>query len=130
MEVKNCPCRLCKTYRGSFLFRYWEKYHNFTWFPGVEILRKDTVSAKFQTIRRKLCRNCAFPQNFYTRKSGEILVFFAERQLFLLDFLSTFSMWQLKLNLISLGLHSFLKHIQKQPTRNVLVEGLFVMVCN
>ena len=25
----------------------------------------------------KLCGNCAFPQNFHTRKSGEITVFFA-----------------------------------------------------
>ena len=25
----------------------------------------------------KLCRNCAFPQNLHTRKSGEITVFFA-----------------------------------------------------
>ena len=28
-------------------------------------------------IRPKLCGNCAFPQNFHTRKSGEITVFFA-----------------------------------------------------
>ena len=25
----------------------------------------------------KLCRNCAFQQNFHTRKSGEITVFYA-----------------------------------------------------
>ena len=28
-------------------------------------------------IRQKLCRNCAFPQNFHTRKLGEITVFYA-----------------------------------------------------
>ena len=27
--------------------------------------------------RPKLCGNCAFPQNFHTRKLGEITVFFA-----------------------------------------------------
>ena len=60
-------------------YRHCEKYRNFTWFPGVEILRKGTVSAKFRAIsgnRPKLRGNCAFPQNFHTRKSGEITVFF------------------------------------------------------
>ena len=52
-----------------------EKYRNFTWLPGVEILRKDTVSA-YRANRPKLCGNCAFPQNFRTRKSGEIMVYF------------------------------------------------------
>ena len=41
----------------------------FTYFPGVEILWKGTVSA--QAIRPTLCGNCAFPQNFQTRKLGE-----------------------------------------------------------
>ena len=57
----------------SFLvhwFLHCEKYRNFTWFPGVEILRK-------LCDRPKLCGNCAFPRNFHTRKSGEISVFFA-----------------------------------------------------
>ena len=39
------------------------KYRNFSYFPGVEI---------FMAIRLKLCRNCAFQQNFRTRKLGEI----------------------------------------------------------
>ena len=30
-----------------------------------------------KAIRPKLCGNCAFPQNFHTRKLGEIAVFFA-----------------------------------------------------
>ena len=30
-------------------------------------------------IRPKLCENCAFPQNFHTRKLGEITVFYALR---------------------------------------------------
>ena len=34
------------------------------------------MSAKFRAIRPKLCRNCAFPQNLHTRKSGKITVFF------------------------------------------------------
>ena len=29
------------------------------------------------TLRPKLCGNCAFPQNFNTKKLGEITVFFA-----------------------------------------------------
>ena len=43
----------------------------------MEILWKGTVSAKFRAIRSKLCGNCAFPQNFHTRKLGEIMVFYA-----------------------------------------------------
>ena len=48
-----------------------EKYHNFAWFTGVEILWKGTVLAWFRAIRQKLCESCR------TRKSGEITVFFA-----------------------------------------------------
>ena len=29
-------------------------------FPGLEIFRKETVSAEFKAIRQKLCRNCTF----------------------------------------------------------------------
>ena len=61
---KNCPLHC-------------EKYRNFTWFPGVKILRKSAVSAQFRVIRLKLCGNCAFPENLHTRKSGEIMLFFA-----------------------------------------------------
>ena len=43
----------------------------------MEILWKGTVSAWFRAIRRKLCGDCAFPQNFRTRNLGEITVFFA-----------------------------------------------------
>ena len=39
------------------------KNENFNWFPGVKILWK-------------LCGNCAFPQNFYSRKLGKITVFY------------------------------------------------------
>ena len=57
---------------------HYVKYCHFTWFPGVEILWKGTVSAKFQAIiRPKLCGNCAFPHHFHTRKLGEITVFYA-----------------------------------------------------
>ena len=47
------------------------------YFPRVEILRKDTVSVKFWANLPKLCGNCVFPQNFYTRELGEITVHFA-----------------------------------------------------
>ena len=40
-------------------------------------LWKDAVSAYFRANRTKLCVNCAFPQNSYTKKLGEIVVFFA-----------------------------------------------------
>ena len=39
------------------------KNENFNWFPGVKILWK-------------LCGNCVFPQNFYSRKLGKITVFY------------------------------------------------------
>ena len=42
----------------------------------VEILRKGTISPQFRANRSKLCGNRAFPQNFHTRKSSEITVFF------------------------------------------------------
>ena len=41
------------------------------------ILQKGTVSAEFRAIRPKLCGNCAYPQNFHTKKLGEIAVFYA-----------------------------------------------------
>ena len=43
----------------------------------MEILWERTVSAVLRPIRRKLCRNCAFPKNFHTRKFGKISVFYA-----------------------------------------------------
>ena len=45
------------------------KCRDFTWFFGVEILWKPTVSAEFRG-------NCTFPQNFHTRKLGEISVLY------------------------------------------------------
>ena len=42
----------------------------------MEIICKSTVSAEFQAIRLKLFGNCASPQNFHTRKLGEITLFF------------------------------------------------------
>ena len=54
-----------------------KKYRDFIWFLGVEILWKGTVSTLFWATGPKRCRNCAFPQNFHTRKSGKITVFFA-----------------------------------------------------
>ena len=47
------------------------KYQNFTQFPDVDIFWKFTGSAKFWA-NRKLYGNCAFPQNFYKMKLGEI----------------------------------------------------------
>ena len=53
------------------------KYRYFTEFPGVEILRKGRVSAEFRANRPELCGNCAFPQNFHTKKLGQISIFYA-----------------------------------------------------
>ena len=56
---------------------HYEKHRNFTECPGVEFLWKGTVSEQFRANCPKLCKNCAFWQNFHTRKVGKILVFFA-----------------------------------------------------
>ena len=44
----------------------------------MEILRKGTVSVEFQANHPKFCGNCAFPQNFQTRKLSEITLFYTE----------------------------------------------------
>ena len=36
---------------------------------------------EFRVDRLKICGNCAFPQNFHTRKLGEISVFYAVQKL-------------------------------------------------
>ena len=61
-------------FRRLWMKRPLQIYHNFTKFPGMETLWKNTVSAKFRANCPKLCRNCAFPQNFHTKKLGEIMV--------------------------------------------------------
>ena len=41
---------------------------------------RDEMKNKSHTLRKicpKLCGNCAFPQNFHTRKLGEITAFYA-----------------------------------------------------
>ena len=53
----------------------------------VEILWKATVSAKFRANHSKLCGNYVFPQNFHTRKLGEITVFFAVLYVKVIDFI-------------------------------------------
>ena len=40
----------------------------------LKILWKHRVYAEFRSIRLKLCGNCAFPQNFHTKKLGKITV--------------------------------------------------------
>ena len=61
----------------DYYYYHYINYRNFTLFSGVEILWIRTVSAKFQANRPNLCKNCAFPQNFHSRKLSEILVFCA-----------------------------------------------------
>ena len=47
-----------------------------TKFLGLEILWEGTVPAQFQENCPKIWEICTFPQNFDTRKLGEITVFF------------------------------------------------------
>ena len=37
------------------------------------------LSVEFRATRLKLCGNCAFPQNFHTRKLSETTVFYSVR---------------------------------------------------
>ena len=53
------------------------KNGNLSYFLGVETLWKGTVSAELSAIRSKLCENCGFPLNSYTRILGEISAFYA-----------------------------------------------------
>ena len=47
------------------------------WKGTVSTKFRATVSTKFWANRSKLCGNFALPQNFQTRKLGEITVFYA-----------------------------------------------------
>ena len=60
-----------------FQIKYEIKYVNRT---RLITAKNTAISPNFlvwKFFRPKLCGNCAFPQNFYTRKLGEITVFFA-----------------------------------------------------
>ena len=74
---------ILSTYSCIYRIVHCLKYRTFTKFPGVEILWKRTVSAEFPKICPKFCRSSAFPQNFHTRKLGEILVIYAVVVVFL-----------------------------------------------
>lgn len=50
--------------------------HNFTLFPVAETFWNHPVSVDCQANRSKLSGNYAFPQNFHTRKLGEISAFY------------------------------------------------------
>ena len=45
----------------------------------METSWKSTVSVELRAIRLKFNGNCAFPQNFHTKKLSEILVFYRVR---------------------------------------------------
>ena len=55
---------------------HYVKHHNFAQFPGVDILWKGRVSAKFWVNCPKLGGRCAFPKYFHTSILGEITVFY------------------------------------------------------
>ena len=66
---------------------HWAKYRNFRKFSGVKFCGNAQFPQSL-AICPKLCRNCTFLQNFYTRKLGEITVFYAvyikmERKIFI-----------------------------------------------
>ena len=69
---KRRYCNYLKTVTIKFM-----KITQFHLISCMEILWKGTVLALFRANRPKQCGNCPFPQNFYTRKSGKITVFFA-----------------------------------------------------
>ena len=50
-------------------------FANYCSFLVVEILSKRTFFTEFWAIFPKLFENCAFPQNFRTKKLSEITVF-------------------------------------------------------
>ena len=50
------------------------KFHLMSWFGNI---METQFSQSFGWYTRKLCGSCAFPENFYTRKLGEITVFYA-----------------------------------------------------
>ena len=82
-------------------------------FSSVEILPNDTVSAGFRAIHRKLYGNCAFSQNFYTKKLGEITVFYVvkhECTLHKIPQVQLFS-WGAKF----LETHSFQRYLNESP---------------
>ena len=88
----------------------------------MEILWKGTVSAQFRANPPKLCGNCAFPQNFHTRKLGEITPFFA---VFIIVFLSDslLSSWRLKTILFALSTRSLIdRHIWDAVVDVLVVE--------
>ena len=94
------PFRLLQFYveKNVFWSRKWR--HPATYHPpppsvyGSAILTIVAITAQHNVIstnhpnRSKLCGNCAFPQNFHTRKLAEITVFYAVH--FLLCSLKTF----------------------------------------
>ena len=57
----------------------------------MEILWKGTASVEFRAIRLKLGGNCAIPQNLYTRKLGEITVFYGSVIISVITFGSIFN---------------------------------------
>ena len=85
LQAPPCDCfYTTKMYHRGVLFSLEKtttiphclKYRSFTYFSGVEILWKSTVR---KVICLKLCGKCAFLQNFYTGKLGEIKVFYTVR---------------------------------------------------
>ena len=65
---------------------HWGKYRNITQVPGAQVLSKGTFFAQFWANSPKLCGKCAFPQNFHTRKVGEITLFFAVEKIKSFDY--------------------------------------------
>ena len=65
-----------------FALEYWKPLHtaqNAVISPNF-LMRKvceNAISVEFWAKRSKLWENCAFPQNFHTRKLGEITAFYA-----------------------------------------------------
>ena len=69
-------CRILAAIFGFNFFYHCVKYQNSTLFSGKYIFWKHTVFIAFLTTCPKIFENCAFPQNFHTRKLDKISVFY------------------------------------------------------
>ena len=90
--------------------------NNFTQSPGVEIFRKQTVSANPWVIHPKICGNCP-----HTRKSEEILVLHTVEGIFALIYLCLLfrAHWNLAISYISIDSLTIL--LSSQIAKNSII---------
>ena len=77
--MAQCHKILGKLEKSFVIIIYFVKHQKFNKFPGMEILRKRTVTHS-NAKKTRFVRNStetALPQNFQTRKLGETTVYYA-----------------------------------------------------